>query len=345
MPSQRTRKRKVEMLSYIIRRLIILIPLMLILSIISFVLIELPPGDYLTTYISRLKRLGESVQLETELARLTRQYGLDKPMYVRYAKWIWNIIRYGDFGRSFQLDKPVSEVIGERIVLTMVVSMCTLIFTWMIAIPIGVYSATHKYSPLDHAFTFLGFIGLATPNFLLALVLIWVSFTYLGIPITGLFSPEYLDAAWSLAKVADMFKHVWVAVIVVGTAGTAGIIRVMRGCLLDELRKQYVITARAKGVSERKLLFKYPVRMAVNPLISTIGWLLPTIISGMAITAIVLNLPTTGPVLLRALLSQDMYLAGSFVFILSTLTVIGSLISDILLVWLDPRIRYKGVSQ
>ncbi|MCD6368979.1 MAG: ABC transporter permease [Thermoproteales archaeon] len=295
-------------------------------------------------YILQLQKAGTQVG-EAEIARLTQQYGLDKPMYMRYFMWIWNIIRYGDFGRSFQWGRPVSEVIGERIMLTMVISILTLIFTWAVAIPIGIYSATHQYSLFDHIFTFLGFIGLATPNFLLALMLVWLSFTYLHIPITGLFSSEYMDAAWSIAKVADMFKHVWVAVIVVGTAGAAGIIRVMRGCLLDELRKQYVITARAKGVSERKLLFKYPVRIAINPLISTIGWLLPQVVSGTTITAIVLNLPTTGPVLFRALMFQDMYLAGSFILILSTLTVIGSLISDILLAWLDPRIRYKGVSE
>jgi len=332
------------MLSYIIRRIVVLIPLLFIISVISYVIIELPPGDILTMRIMQLKKAGTEVG-EAEIARLTQQYGLDKPMYIRYFKWIWNIIRYGNFGWSFEWNKPVSEVMGERIVLTMVISICTLIFTWMVAIPIGIYSATHQYSPFDYTFTFLGFIGLATPNFLLALVLMWLSFAYLHIPVTGLFSPEYVDAAWNMAKVADMFKHIWVAVIVIGTAGTAGIIRVMRGCLLDELRKQYVITARAKGVSERKLLFKYPVRIAINPLISTIGWLLPGIISGEAITGIVLNLPTTGPVLLRALLYQDMYMAGSFILILSTLTVIGSLISDILLAWLDPRIRYGGVSE
>ena len=332
------------MISFIIRRIIILIPLLFLLSIISFVIIELPPGDYLTTYILELEQLQSKVS-EAEIARLTQQYGLDKAIHTRYFMWIGNIIRRGNFGRSFQWDKPVIEVIGDRIVLTIVLSIITLIFTWITAVAVGIYSATHQYSPFDHIFTFLGFVGLATPNFLLALVLMWLSFSYLGIPVTGLFSPEYMDASWSIAKVGDMFKHVWVAVIVVGTAGTAGIIRVIRGCLLDELRKQYVVTARAKGVSERKLLFKYPVRMAINPLISTIGWLLPQIISGMTITAIVLNLPTTGPILLRALMSQDMYLAGSFVLILSTLTVVGTLISDILLAWLDPRIRYKGISE
>ncbi len=332
------------MLSYVIQRIVQLIPILAVLSIISFVIIELPPGDFLTMRIAMLRQAGTEVG-EAEIARLTQQYGLDKPMYVRYFKWIWNIIRYGNFGRSFQWQKPVSRVIGERIALTMVISICTLFFTWMMAIPVGIYSAIHQYSPFDYAFTFLGFIGLAIPNFLLALVLIWLSFAYLDIPITGLFSAEYLDAVWSWAKVWNMGQRLWVPVIVIGTAGTAGLIRIMRGCLLDELRKQYVITARAKGVLERKLLFKYPVRMAINPLISTIGWLLPAIISGEAITAIVLNLPTTGPVLLRALLYQDMYLAGSFVLILSALVVTGNLLSDILLAWLDPRIRYRGASE
>lgn len=333
------------MLGYIVRRTIVLIPLLFIVSIISFVIIELPPGDYLSTYVAQLSLMTGDEVGEGEIARLSQQFGLDKPMHVRYFRWIWSIVRYGNFGRSFIWNKPVSEVIGERIALTMVITISTICFTWIIAIPIGIYSATHQYSPVDYGFTFLGFIGLAIPNFLLALVLMWLSFAYLDIPITGLFSPEYVDAAWSLAKIGNMLKRLWVPVIVIGTAGTAGLIRIMRACLLDELGKQYVITARAKGVSERRLLFKYPVRLAVNPLVSTIGWLLPTIISGEAITAIVLNLPTTGPVLLRALLSQDMYLAGSFVLILSSLTLIGTLISDILLAWLDPRIRYGGISK
>ena len=333
------------MLSFIIRRIIILVPLLFLLSIIIFVVIELPPGDYLTFYILGLEQLGGTKVSEAEIARLTRQYGLDKPIYTRYFLWIGNILLRGDFGRSFEWDAPVVEVIGDRIVLTIVLSLFTLSFTWIVAVPVGIYSATHQYSLFDHTFTFFGFIGLATPNFLLALVLMWLSFAYLDFPVTGLFSQFYMDAAWSIGKVVDMFKHVWVAIIVVGTAGTAGIIRIMRGCLLDELRKQYVVTARAKGVAETRLLFRYPVRLAINPLISTIGWLLPGIISGMTITAIVLNLPTTGPILLRALLSQDMYLAGSFLLILSTLTVIGTLISDVLLAWLDPRIRYTGISE
>ena len=333
------------MIGFIIRRIIILAPLLVLLSIITFIVIELPPGDYLTTYIIQLESRTQSTVSEAEIARLTQQYGLDRPVYVRYFIWMRNIVLHGDFGRSFGWDQPVVEVIGDRLVLTIMLSLGTLLFTWIIAVPVGIYSATHQYSFWDHSFTFLGFVGLATPNFLLALVLMWLSFAYFDFPVTGLFSQEYMDAGWSIGKVVDMLKHIWVTVIVVGTAGTAGIIRVMRGCLLDELRKQYVVTARAKGVAERRLLFRYPVRLAVNPLVSTIGWLLPGIISGMTITAIVLNLPTTGPVLLRALMSQDMYLAGSFLLILSALTIIGTLISDVLLAWLDPRIRYGGISE
>ncbi len=332
------------MLGYVIRRIFQIIPLLVMISILSFVIIELPPGDYLTSYIMRLEESGIVLD-KTEIARLTRQYGLDKPIHVRYFVWIWNIIRYGNFGRSFSYQRLVSELIGERIALTMVISITTLIFIWAVGIPIGVYSAVHQYSVSDYVFSFFGFVGLAIPNFLLALLLIWLSFAYLDISVTGLFAPQYVDAVWSWAKVWSMLQRIWIPVVVTGTAGTAGIIRIMRGCLLDELRQQYVITARAKGVSERNLLFKYPMRVAINPLISTIGWLLPSIISGGTITAIVLNLPTTGPMLLQALLNQDMYLAASFVLILSTLAVMGSLVSDILLAWLDPRIRYEGASQ
>ncbi len=288
----------------------------------------------------RLRQSGLEVD-KAQIAALTEQYGLNKPIYTQYFMWIWKIIRHGNFGVSFQWGQPVSELIGERLALTVVISLFTLIFTYVVAIPIGIYSATHQYTVGDYIFTAGGFIGLATPNFLLALVFMWIFFDYFHIPSVGLFSFKYADAAWSIAKFIDMLKHLPIPIIVIGTAGTAGLIRVMRGCLLDELRKQYVITARAKGVAERTLLFKYPVKVAVNPIISTIGWMLPTIVSGGAITAIVLNLPTTGPLLLQALLNQDMYLAGSFILILSTLTITGSLISDILLVWIDPRIRYE----
>jgi peptide/nickel transport system permease protein len=309
-----------------------------------FFLIELPPGDILTTRIRELEAQGH-VMSETEIARLEEQYGLGRPAYVRYFMWIWKIVRYGDFGRSFQRSKPVSEVIGERIVLTMVISICSLLFVWAVSIPIGIYSAIRQYSVFDYIFTAIGFIGLAVPSFLLALILVYVSFAYFDQPATGLFSVEYADAPWSWAKVADMLSHMWLPVIVIGMGGTASLIRIMRGTMLDELRKPYVMTARAKGVKENRLLLKYPVRIAINPLISTLGWLLPSIISGSAVTSIVLNLPTTGPILLRALLAQDMYLAGSFMLILSVLTMVGTLISDLLLAWIDPRIRYGGVSE
>ncbi len=314
---------------------------LLVISIVAFGLIQLPPGDYLTAYIMIMEEEGTAVD-EAEIASLKKQYGLDMPIYVQYLMWMWNIL-HGDFGYSFEWEKPVNELIGERIVLTMVISLITLTFTWIVGIPIGIYSATHQYSLGDNLFTFSGFIGLATPNFLLALVLMFIGFKYLNVSVGGLFSPAYSDAPWSLAKIGDLLAHLWIPVIVVGTAGTAGIIRIMRGNLLDELRKQYVVTARVKGLPETRLLFKYPVRVAINPLISIIGWSLPIIVSGTTITAVVLSLPTTGPLLLRALQSQDMYLAGSFVLILSGMTVIGTLISDILLVWFDPRIRFGRI--
>ena len=332
------------MLTFIGHRLMQLIPLLIAISIISFVLIQLPPGDYLTTYIAQLEMSGTDVSDGTVQA-LKAQYGLDQPMYVQYFIWIKNILLHGDFGRSFTWNEPVADVIGERLGLTIVISICTLIFTWVVAIPIGIYSAVRQYSILDYVFTLIGFIGLALPNFLIALVAIYTVFVNTGVALTGLFSPEFVAAPWSIAKFIDLLKHIWIPTLIIGTSGTAGLIRVMRGMLLDELQKQYVITARAKGVQEQKLLLKYPVRMAINPLISTIGWTLPAIISGEAIVSIVLNLPTTGPMLLDALMTQDMYLAGSFILILSVLTVIGTLLSDILLAWVDPRIRFGGVEE
>ena len=332
------------MLNYIARRVVQIIPLLVILSVLIFIIIDLPPGDFLTMRIIQLQQSGTEIA-EDEVARLTAQYGLDKPLYRRYLIWIWNIVRHGNYGRSFQWDAPVSEVIGERLALTMVVSIFTMLFSFAVAIPIGIYSATHQYTAPDYFFTFVGFIGLSIPNFLLALLLVYFSFSQLGISVTGLFSPEFIDAPWSLAKVGNMMQRIWVPIVIVGMAGTASLIRIMRGCLLDELKKQYVVTARAKGIAERRVLFRYPVRVAINPIISTIGWLLPRVISATPLVAIVLNLPTTGPMLLRALLYQDMYLAGSFVLILSVFTVIGTLVSDILLAYLDPRIRYEGVNQ
>lgn len=327
------------MLSYLIRRFIYMFIILWVLSVVSFTIIQLPPGDFLSSYVIRLARSGQAVD-RAQLASLRKRYGLDLPIYAQYFKWMWNML-HGDLGRSFQLNKPVSKLIAERLPLTITLSLFTLVFVYAVAIPIGIYSATHQYSVGDYTSTVVGFVGLATPNFLLALILMFLFFEYFGLSVGGLFSPEYIWAPWSIGKFIDMLKHLPIPIIVIGTAGTAGLIRVMRGCLLDELRKQYVITARAKGVEERTLLFKYPVRMAINPIISTIGWMLPAIFSGETITAIVLSLPTTGPLLFSALMAEDMFLAASILMILGFLTVIGTFLSDILLIWIDPRIRYE----
>jgi len=332
------------LLNFIIRRLLMLIPLLIIISIVSFLIIQLPPGDFLTVYISNLKSSGVEVS-EDEASRLKSLYGLDKPVYVQYIIWIRNILLYGDLGRSFQWNRPVGEIIKERVPLSALISILSTIFVWIVAIPIGIYSALRQYSIFDYIFTFLGFIGLSIPSFLLALILMWFLYSNLGISITGLFSQAYNTAPWSIAKFIDMLKHIWLPIVIIGISGTAGLIRTIRANLLDELRKNYVITARAKGLPERKLIFKYPVRIAINPLISTIGWMLPGIFSGETLVSIVLNIQTVGPVLLRAVMSQDMYLAGGITLILSTLTITGTLISDILLAWLDPRIRYEGVEE
>ncbi|MQY59404.1 MAG: ABC transporter permease subunit [Clostridia bacterium] len=327
------------MIFYVVRRIIYMVVVLAVVSLVAFIIIQLPPGDFLSSYMAQLGQTGESVDQET-ITALRKQYGLDQPIYMQYFMWVWNFTE-GNFGYSFAWNKPVSELIGERLKLTIILSLCTLIFTYIVAIPIGIYSATHQYSISDYTFTTIGFAGLATPNFLLALILMLLFYKYFGLSIGGLFSPEYIEASWSLGKVVDMLKHFPIPIIVIGTAGTAGLIRVMRSCLLDELRKQYVITARAKGAAERTLLFKYPVRMAINPIISTMGWVLPAIVSGETVTAIVLSLPTTGPLLYQALIYQDMYLAGSIIVLLTFLTVIGMFISDLLLVWIDPRIRYE----
>jgi peptide/nickel transport system permease protein len=315
-----------------------MIPTLVAISVISFVIIQLPPGDFLTTYVARLAASGESLD-QAELEALKQRFGLDQPMYMQYFRWAWNFL-HGDFGHSFEWNRPVRSLIAERIPFTIVISVATLLFTWLISLPIGIYSAVRQYSWVDYLLTLIGFIGLATPNFLFALVLLWFSYAYLGLGIGGLFSPQYLEAPWSWAKVLDLLQHLWIPVVIVGTAHTAKFIRIIRGNLLDELKKPYVTAARAKGLSETRLILKYPVRVAINPLVSTIGWTLPELISGIAITAVVLNLPTSGPLLLSALLSQDMQLAGSFIMLLSFLTVIGTLISDILLAWVDPRIRF-----
>ena len=327
------------MLILIVKRLLWMIPTMVIISFISFSIIQLPPGDYLTSYIAALGETGETVD-EAQAAALRARYNLDQPFMVQYWRWLVGMTR-GDLGMSFEWNRPVTELIGERILLTSIISIVTLLMTWALAIPVGIYSAVKQYSLPDYCFTFLGFIGLATPNFLLALVFMYIGYSVFGVSAGGLFSPEYQNAVWSFGKFLDLLGHLWIPVIVIGTSGTAGLIRVMRGNLLDELRKQYVMTARAKGVRYWVLLMRYPVRVALNPLVSTVGWVLPGIVSGATITSVVLGLPTTGPLLLRALMNQDMYLAGSMVMMLSLLTLVGTLISDILLLWLDPRIRYE----
>jgi len=331
------------MLGYIIYRIAIAVPLLLILSVVSFIIIQLPPGDYLSVYLNNLRLSG--IQLnEDEVTRLKELYGLDKPLYMQYFIWIKNFIR-GNLGRSFQWNRPVNELLAERVPMTVIISIMTTIFVWVVAIPIGIYSALRQYSVFDYTFTFIGYIGLSMPGFLLALILMWFLFTRFGFSMPGLFSPEYATASWSFAKLLDMLKHIWFPIIIIGMSGTAGLIRTMRGNLLDELRKQYVITARAKGLPERKLVFKYPVRIAINPMISTIGWMFPGIVSGETLVSIVLNIQTVGPIFLRAVMSQDMYLAGSITLILSILTVIGMLVSDVLLAWADPRIRYGGIEE
>lgn len=327
------------MLSLIVKRLLWMFPTMILISFISFSIIQLPPGDYLTSYIAALGETGETVD-EAQAAALRARYNLDEPFMVQYWRWLLGMFQ-GDLGMSFEWNRPVTELIGERLFLTTVISIATLLMTWALAIPIGIYSAVKQYSLPDYCFTFLGFIGLATPNFLLALVFMYIGYSVFGVSAGGLFSPEFQSADWSFAKFMDLLGHLWIPVVVIGTSGTAGLIRVMRANLLDELRKQYVMTARAKGVRYWKLLIRYPVRVALNPLISTVGWVLPGIVSGATITSVVLGLPTTGPLLLRALMNQDMYLAGSMVMMLSLLTLIGTLISDVLLLWLDPRIRYE----
>jgi len=327
-------------MKYIIHRFLMMIPTLLVISLICFVIIQLPPGDYLESYIAELESQGETVD-ETKIQFLRQEYGLDKSMSEQYLYWLLGMVQ-GDFGYSFEYDLPVSDVVGDRLILTIVVSVVTIIFTWIIAFPIGIYSATHQYSWGDYGLTFLGFLGLATPNFLLALVMLYFANVYFGTSIGGLMDPEYIDAPWTWGKAMSVLEHLWIPVVVIGTSGTAGMIRRLRANLLDELQKPYVTTGRAKGLPPGRLLRKYPLRMALNFFIADIGAILPSVISGAEVVGVVLSLPTTGPMMLSALQSQDMYLAGSFLMFLSTLTVIGVLVSDIALAMLDPRIRLQG---
>lgn len=327
------------MISFIVRRALVAIPTLIFVSFISFVIIQLPPGDYVTAYAAQLRQGGEYITaIQEEMLR--QQLGLNDPMLVQYWRWISNIVFRGDFGFSLEWNRPVGELIWNRLGLTLAISSLSLVFTWIIAIPVGVYSATRQYSLFDYLFTVFGFLGKGIPDFLLALVLMWIGFAYLQIDVGGLFSPQFEEAPWSVDKVLNLLSHLWIPVVVLATGGAAGLIRVMRANMLDELGKPYVETAYAQGLSERQVVWNYPVRVALNPFISTVGWALPALFSGDIITAVVLNLPTTGPLLLQALKMQDMYLAGSFILILSVFTVVGTLLSDILLAWFDPRIRF-----
>lgn len=337
------------MLSYTVRRGLIMIPTLLVISFLTFVIIRLPPGDFLTNQIAELKSEGDTAALE-KAAFLRHQYGLDRPFLVQYGTWVglwpgnrgFSGLLQGDWGWSFEYDMPVKQVVGDRLLLTFILNLTTILFTWAVAFPIGVYAATHQYSWGDHGLTLLGYLGLAIPNFLLALVLMYFANVQFGLSIGGIMDPQYLGQPWSWGKAESVLRHLWIPVIVIGTSGTAGMIRRLRANLLDELQKQYVVTARARGMPPFRLLMKYPLRMALNPFIADIGNLLPSVISGSAIVSVVLSLQTSGPMLLEALQSLDQYLAGSFLMFLSLLTVIGMFISDLLLAALDPRIRLTG---
>ena len=325
------------MIQLIVRRVSILIPMLLIMSVLAFAIILAPPGDYVQSYVDQLAASGFAFE-QSQIDNLRAQFGLGEPVYKQYLKWLWNLL-HGDLGFSLEFQRPVNELVGERLLLTLLLGLFTVMFTWTMAIPIGIISAVKQYSVIDYLFTFLSYLGVGTPNFLLALVIMWFVFSTFGVKITGLFSQEYQDAAWSVGRFVDMLKHIWVPMLILGTDGTARFVRIVRANLLDELSKPYVETARAKGLPEWKVVMKYPVRIALNPFISTAGWQLPQLFSGSLIVATVLSLPTVGPLLLRALWGQDMFLAGSIVMILSALTMIGTLISDIILAAMDPRIR------
>ncbi len=328
------------MLRFILQRLLLLPILLVLFSIIVFALVQAPPGDFLTSYVSMLATSGSSID-EAQVAALKMQWGLDQPFHIQYLRWMQNILR-GNLGMSLEYQRPNNELIGERLLLTVVLALFSFVFTWAIAIPAGILTAVKQHTIIDYAFTVLNYIGVAIPNFMLALILMWIAFSRFGLSVTGLFSPEFIDAPWTWARVVDLLKHIWLPMIILGVAGTARLTRVMRANLLDEMNKPYVVTARAKGLSEWKLVLKYPVRLAINPLVSTIGWYLPQLFSGSLIVATVMNLQNIGPLLLRSLITQDMYLAGSILLIYCLLTIIGTLISDILLALLDPRIRMEG---
>jgi peptide/nickel transport system permease protein len=327
------------MLGYLVHRILIMIPTLIAISIVIFIIINLPPGDYFSTYIAELQSQGEHANV-AKIAFLKAQYGFDKPLWEQYVYWAGGLL-HGDMGYSFLYDLPVNKVVGDRLLFTFIVSFTTVVFTYAVAFPIGVYSATHQYSISDYLLTFTGFLGLATPSFLLALVLLYFAHVYFGISVGGLMDPGYINRPWSWGKIGSVFAHIWIPVVVIGTAGTAAMIRRLRANLLDELQKQYVVTARAKGLHPLRILFKYPLRLALNPFISDIGSLLPQVVSSAAVVSVVMSLPTTGPMLLEALRAQDMFLAGSFLMFMAFLTVIGVFLSDLALAALDPRIRLQ----
>lgn len=327
------------MVAYIVRRVLLAILTVLFISMLSYMIIQLPPGDYITSYIAQMSASGSVVSQE-EAENLRQLYGLDQPEYIQYIRWLGQVSR-GNFGQSMEWRRPVAEVIGDRLLLTIILSIFAVIVTWVIALPLGIYSAVRQYSIGDYIATFISFIGLAVPNFLLALILMYFGFAWFNTNIGGLFSEQYIDAPWSVGRALDLLQHLWLPSLILALGGTAQLVRIMRANLLDELRKPYVVTARAKGLPERKLLLKYPVRVALNPFISTVGYLFPYIVSGSIIVSLVLSLPTVGPLLLKALIAQDMFLAGTIILLIGIMTVIGTLISDLLLLWVDPRIRME----
>ena len=328
------------MIAYLVHRVLLALLTVWAISVLAFVIIQLPPGDYITSYIAQMSASGGAVS-EQEAEALRQEYGLDQPMAVQYLRWMKQVVQ-GRFGMALEWKRPVSEVIGDRLWLTMVVSVAAIVLTWCLALPIGIYSAVRQYSTWDYIATFIGFLGLAVPSFMLALVLMYLGFRYFNMSIGGLFSDEFVEAPWTLARAWDLVKHLPLPAMILGLAGTAQLIRIMRANLLDELRKPYVMTARARGVPERRVILKYPVRVALNPFASTVGYLLPYVVSGSIIVSLVLSLPTVGPLLLKALVAQDMFLAGTIVLLLGVLTVVGTFLSDLLLLWIDPRIRMEG---
>jgi peptide/nickel transport system permease protein len=337
------------MLRYVVQRLFVMIPTLLVISFLVFAIIQAPPGDYLESMVAEMQSRGENVNQE-KLDFLRKTYGLDQPFYLQYLHWMfgdWDGLKhqgggliFGDPGYSFEHNLPVADVVGDTLTLTVVISLASVLFVWVISFPIAVYSATHQYGFFDYVFTFLGYIGLATPSFLIALVMLYFANIWFGTSIGGLLDPQYIDQPWSLAKLGSLLEHMWIPVLVIGLPGTAGMIRRLRANLLDELNKQYVVTGRAKGLPPFRLLVKYPLRISLNPFIADIGSLLPELISGSVVVSVVMSLPITGPILLQALRSQDMYLAGSFLMFMAVLTVIGIFVSDLALAFLDPRIRF-----